>query len=251
MSIDLNADLGEGFGAWSMTDDEHLLSIVSSANVACGFHGGDPRTMRAVCRLAVERGVAVGAHVAYRDFVGFGRRFVEVEPDELRADVLYQLCALEGIARSVGTTVRYVKPHGALYNAIVRHEEQARAVVEALSDWGVDVPVMGLPGAVWLSKARALGLRTVHEAFADRAYLPDGTLAPRSHPGAVLHDPEEISARVVRMATAGTIVAVDGSVIAADPDSICVHGDNPQAVDVAGQVRAALGEADVEVKPFA
>lgn len=251
MRIDLNADMGEGYGTWSKTDDESLLGIVSSANVACGFHAGDPRILRTVCRMAVEHDVAVGAHVAYRDTVGFGRRFIDIDPEELRADVLYQLSAIEGIARAAGTRVRYVKPHGALYNAIVHHKEQATAVVEALMEWGVDVPVMGLPGALWLEMARMVGLRTVHEAFADRAYMPDGTLAPRSQPGSVLHDPEEISARVVRMATDGTVVAVDGTVVETRPDSICVHGDEPSAVAVARSVRAALEAAAVDIKPFA
>lgn len=250
-SIDLNADMGEGFGTWSKTDDEGLLQIVTSANVACGFHAGDPRTMQRVCRTAAERDVSVGAHVAYRDLVGFGRRFVDVDPDELRADVLYQLCALDGIARSAGTTVRYVKPHGALYNTIVTHEAQARAVVDALTEWGAGVPALGLPGAVWLEMARAAGLQTKHEAFADRAYLPDGTLATRSRPDSVLHDPDEIAARVVQMATEGTIVALDGSVLDVKPDSVCVHGDNPKAVAVAQAVRDALGEASVSVRAFA
>lgn len=251
VSIDLNADLGEGFGTWSKTDDPGLLKIVSSANVACGFHGGDPRTMRSVCQIAAEQGVSIGAHVAYRDLVGFGRRFIDVDPDELTADVLFQLSALEGIARSAGTSVRYIKPHGALYNTIGSHERQARAVVDAITAWGIDVPVLGLPGALWLSHAAEEGLRVVREAFADRSYLPDGTLATRTHPDSILHDPDEISARVARMATDGTVVAIDGSVLDVRPDSVCVHGDSPGAVDVARGVRRGLESAGVTVQPFA
>lgn len=251
MSIDLNADLGEGLGLWRMTDDEALLQIVTSANVACGFHAGDPTQMLTVCRLAADAGTSVGAHVSYRDLVGFGRRFVDVDPAELTADVLYQLHALDGVARSAGTTLRYVKPHGALYNAIVHHEQQARAVVAALQLFGRELPVMGLPGARWLEMAAAEGMRVVHEAFPDRAYTPDGRLATRGTPGAKIEDPPTVAERAVRMARDREIVALDGSVITVEADSLCVHGDSPTAVHTAGAVRAALSEAGIEVVAFA
>ena len=251
MIIDLNADLGEGLGQWAMTDDEALLSIVTSANVACGFHAGDPTQMLKVCRIAAAQGTSVGAHVAYRDLIGFGRRFIDVEPSELAADVLYQLHAIDGIARSAGTTLRYVKPHGALYNTIVHHESQARAVVEALTLFGRDLPVMGLPGALWLQIAAAAGMRTVHEAFPDRGYTPEGRLAPRGTAGGKLTDSDEIAARAVRLARDRSIVAIDGSTIAIEADSLCVHGDTPTAVATAAAVRHALTDAGIEIQAFA
>lgn len=251
MIIDLNADLGEGFGLWQMTDDAALLKIVTSANVACGFHAGDPAHMLRVCRMAADVGTSVGAHVSYRDLAGFGRRFVDVEPDELTADVLYQLHAIDGVARSAGTRLRYVKPHGALYNAIVHHEEQARAVVQALLLFGRELPVMGLPGAMWLQMAAAEGLPIVHEAFPDRAYSPDGRLATRGTPGAKIEDPYTVAERAARMARDREIVALDGSVITVDAHSLCVHGDSPTAVQTASAVRDALQAAGIEVRAFA
>ncbi|MGY1751602.1 LamB/YcsF family protein [Blastococcus sp. SYSU D01042] len=249
-AIDLNADLGEGFGVWRLGDDDALLEVVTSANVACGFHAGDPSTMRRVCAAAAASGVAVGAQVSYRDLAGFGRRFVDVEPGELADDVLYQLAALDGVARATGGRVRYVKPHGALYNATVAHEAQARAVVEAVAAYDPALPVLGLPGSALLRAAEAAGLRPVAEGFADRGYTPDGTLVPRSEPGALVHDPGEVAGRAVRMAVEGTVLAVDGTAVRADVASICVHGDTPRAVDLARAVRTALGQADVELRPF-
>jgi UPF0271 protein len=179
VSIDLNSDLGEGFGHWSLGDDDALLGVVTSANVACGFHAGDASIMRLVCRRAVECGVAVGAQVGYRDLPGFGRRFIDIEPEALTQDVIYQVGALEAFARIAGSRVSYVKPHGALYNAIVHHEEQAAAVVKAIVDYDPMLPVLGLPGSAWLRRAEEAGLTTVGEAFADRAYTPEGTLVSR------------------------------------------------------------------------
>lgn len=248
--IDLNADLGEGFGAWALTDDAALLAVVTSANVACGFHAGDATHMRRVCEIAAERGVVVGAQVSYRDLAGFGRRFIDVPADELTNDLVYQVGALDAIARACGTRVSYVKPHGALYNAIVHHEEQARAVVDALALLGGALPVLGLPGSRVLALARDAGIPVVAEAFADRAYRPDGTLVPRSQPDAVLHDPDAIAERVVRLATGGEIEASDGSVIEIVADSVCVHGDSPSAVRTAQAVRDALAAAGVTVAPF-
>jgi 5-oxoprolinase (ATP-hydrolysing) subunit A len=249
--IDLNADLGEGFGVWRLGDDDALLDVVTSANVACGFHAGDPSTMRRVCSRAVERGVAIGAQVSYRDLPGFGRRFIDVDPAELVDDVLYQIGALDAFARAAGTQVTYVKPHGALYNAIVTHEAQAGAVVDAVRRYSTDLAVLGLPGSAFLSIADRSGLRAVAEAFADRAYAPDGTLVPRRRPGAVLGDPAEIATRCVRLARAGEVTAADGSVLHVRPESICVHGDSPGAVAIARAVREALTAAGVQLTPFA
>lgn len=251
-TIDLNADLGESFGQWRLGDDAGMLALVTSANVACGFHAGDPRTLLDTCDRAVRRGVSIGAQVGYNDLAGFGRRFIDVAPDDLLADVLYQLAALDGLARTCGGRVSYLKPHGALYNTVVHHEEQADAVVQAVVRYSGDtpLPVLGLPGSVFLARAEEAGLPVVREAFADRAYTPTGTLVSRREPDAVLHDPQQIAARVVRLVTTGELVAVDGSTLAVQADSICLHGDTPGAVEMARQVRAALDDAGVAVRAF-
>jgi 5-oxoprolinase (ATP-hydrolysing) subunit A len=249
--VDLNADLGEGFGVWRLGDDDALLGVVTSANVACGFHAGDPSTMRRVCAGAVAAGVAIGAQVSYRDLAGFGRRFIDVAPGELADDVLYQLAALDGIARATGGRVGYVKPHGALYNAVVTHEAQARAVVQAVAAYDRTLPVLGLSGSVLLRTAEAAGLPTVTEGFADRGYTPEGTLVPRRSPGAVVHDAAAVAERAVRMATEGVVVAVDGTTVDVDVASVCVHGDTPGAVGLARAVRDALAAAGLTVAPFA
>ena len=250
-TVDLNADLGEGFGVWRLGDDDALLGIVTSANVACGFHAGDPSTMRRVCTSAVAAGVAIGAQVSYRDLAGFGRRFVDVEPGELADDVLYQLAALDGVARASGGRVRYVKPHGALYNAVVTHEAQAAAVVAAVRDLDPSLPVLGLPGSALLRAAADAGLRTVAEGFADRGYTADGTLVPRREPGALVRDGEQVAARAVRMAAEGLVEAVDGTVVPVAVESVCVHGDTPGAVGLARAVRSALAGAGLGPAPFA
>lgn len=250
LTIDLNADLGESFGQWTLGDDDALLDLVTSANVACGFHAGDPTVLRRTCRAAADRGVVIGAQVGYRDLAGFGRRFIDVAPDELTNDVLYQIGALEAFAHVAGTSVRYVKPHGALYNAIVHHEEQAAAVVDAVRRYDPSLPVLGLPGSAWLRLADEAGLTTVPEAFADRAYTPEGTLVSRREPGAVLHDPTEVAQRCERMVTRHEVEAVDGSVVEVRPGSLCVHGDSPGAVAMATDVRRRLDEAGVRIAPF-
>ena len=250
-TIDLNADLGESFGRWTLGDDAALLPAVTSANVACGFHAGDPRTLVETCRRAVEHGVAIGAQVGYRDLAGFGRRFVDVEPDDLYADVLYQLAALDGIARTAGGAVTYLKPHGALYHAVATHEGQAWAVVRAAADYSTGLPVLGLPGSVFLRTAETAGLVPVTEAFADRAYRPDGSLVPRTEPGALLTDPGVVAARVVHLVLEGRLSAQDGTDVLLDPRSVCLHGDSPGAVAMATAVRDALDAADVTVAAFA
>lgn len=249
--MDLNADLGESFGSWTMGDDASMFRIVSSANVACGFHAGDPLTMLDSCRAAFELDVRVGAHVGYRDLAGFGRRSLDMTFDELFGDVLYQLGALDGMAHAVGASVDYVKPHGALYNRIVQDPDQAEAVVAAVHAYDPGLPVLGLPGSAWLKLAEESGHPVFREAFVDRAYLPDGTLVPRSEEGAVLHDPAAVVAQAVRLATRKEVVAVDGTVVPVSADSLCIHGDTPGAVNMAAAVRAGLEEAGVEIDAFA
>ena len=248
--IDLNADLGESFGRWQLGDDAAMLDVVTSANIACGFHAGDPTTLLRTCELAVARGVAIGAQVGYRDLAGFGRRFIDVAPDDLVADVLYQLSALDGLARASGGQVGYLKPHGALYNTVVHHEQQAAAVVEAVCRFSpqTPLPVLGLPGSVLLELAERAGLPTWREAFADRAYTDQATLVSRREPGAVLHDPDEVAPRVVALVTTGTLTSVDGVELAMEVDSICVHGDSPGAVAMATAVRSALTASGVAVQ---
>ena len=212
-SIDLNADLGESFGRWELGDDSALLELVSSANVACGFHAGDPSVLLRTCEQAAQRGVVVGAQVSYNDLAGFGRRFIDMHPDDLMADVIYQIGAIQGLCAAAGTSVRYVKPHGALYNAVVHHEAQAVAVVEAVRRTNPTLPVLGLPGSILLEAAASVGLQAVSEAFADRGYTAEGTLVPRSEEGALLHDPDEVAARVVGLVTTGRLTAADGTEI--------------------------------------
>lgn len=249
--IDLNSDVGESFGNWTMGDDAAIFRSVSSANVACGFHAGDPSTIARTCRDAVAAGITIGAHVGYRDLAGFGRRFIDSSPTELADDVLYQLGALDAIARAAGGSIRYVKPHGALYNTIVSHEVQAKAVVDAVKAFGGDLPLLLLPGSVALAAAEEAGLRGVAEAFADRAYNPDGTLVSRREAGAVLHDEDVVAANMVRLATEGVIIARDGSTIRTSAESICLHGDTDGAVSMAAAVRHELEAAGVGIRSFA
>jgi len=249
--IDLNSDLGEGFGIWQLGDDLALLKVVTSANVACGFHAGDPSIMRRVCAEAVAGGVVIGAQVGYRDLAGFGRRAIDMEPEQLRDEVIYQIAALDGMARVAGGRVRYVKPHGALYNRAVHDVAQARAVVAAVAAYDPTLPLLGLPGSQLLRQATAAGLRVVPEAFADRGYRADGTLAPRGTPGALITDADEVARRCVALATGAPITAVDGSAVTVGARSVCVHGDTPGAVDLARQVRAALEGAGLHLTAFA
>jgi len=248
--VDLNADLGEVVDGVP-TDDAGLVEVVTSANVACGFHSGDATTMRRVSGLCVERGVAIGAQVSYRDREGFGRRFLDVDPAVLADDVLEQVASLDALARSVGGRVTYVKPHGALYNAVVHHEAQAGAVVDGVRAFDDSLAVLGLPGSRWLGLSEAAGLRPVREAFADRAYSADGTLVPRSEPGSVLADVAAVVERCVRLATAGEVVAADGTVVRVDAESLCLHGDTPGAVRLVRAVRSALAGAGIGLAPFA
>ena len=250
VTVDLNADLGEGFGAWRLGDDEAMLEVVTSANVACGFHAGDPAGLLRTCRAATARGVRIGAQVGYRDLAGFGRRFIDVSHEDLVADVVYQIGALQALAHAAGSTVAYVKPHGALYNTIATDASQAKAVAEAVHAVDPALPVLGLAGSTFFAEAERLGLRTVPEAFADRAYQPDGQLVSRREPGAVLHDADEIAKRVVAMVTTGEVTAVDGSRISIAAESICVHGDSPGAVLIATTVRQRLDAEGIVLGAF-
>jgi UPF0271 protein len=249
--IDLNADLGEGFGAWRLGDDDGLLEVVTSANVACGFHAGDPATMQRVCARAAERGVAIGAQVGYHDLAGFGRRRIDISPADLLADVLYQVGALDAFARAAGSRVRYVKPHGALYNTAADDAVQAGAIAAAVTAFDPAMPLLGLPASALADAAATQGIPFVAEAFADRAYLPSGRLVPRGEPGAVLTDEAVVVDQAISIARDGHVRAVDGSLVAVSAVSLCLHGDTPGAVTLARAVRAALTERGITLEPFA
>lgn len=249
-SIDLNSDLGESYGAWKMGDDAAMLGIVSSANIACGFHAGDPLGIRQTVKAAVENGVVIGAHVSYPDRVGFGRRDMDATSAELTADVIYQIGAIQGIAAAAGSSVAYVKPHGALYNRIAHDAKQGQAVIDGIKEINPNLILMGLAGTPILQLAEKAGLKTVAEAFADRAYTPAGELVSRREPGAVLHDLDLIGERMLRLAREGTLEAIDGSVIRIEAHSICVHGDSPGAVAIATAVRHRLEADGITIRSF-
>lgn len=243
--IDLNADLGEG-----VTDDPGLLAVVTSANVACGYHAGDVATMTTVCEVAVRHGVVVGAQVSYADRENFGRVALDTAYDELRHHIADQVFTLTRIARRAGLTVAYVKPHGALYHACVTHPDQAEAVAAAAHEYDPSLAVLAAPGSPLLAMADGFGMEPIAEAFADRAYRSDGMLVPRSEPGSVLTDPASVAARAVAIATERAVTAVDGTVVKIDARSICIHGDTPGAVALARAVRTALEDAGVGIYSF-
>ena len=249
--MDINSDLGESYGAWRMGDDAAMLDIVTSANVACGFHAGDPAGILQTLRGAAERGVAVGAHVAYPDLVGFGRRNMDPTSRELVADVIYQIGALQGLAQAAGTRVAYVKPHGALYNTIAHDESQGADVINALLALDPGLKLLALAGSPLIARARARGLTVVAEAFADRAYNDDGTLVSRRLPDAVLHEADAVAERMLQWVQTGEIGSITGQRIRLQADSICVHGDSPGAVEMARRIRARLEAAGVPLKTFA
>ncbi|KQQ75181.1 MULTISPECIES: LamB/YcsF family protein [unclassified Rhizobium] len=251
LTIDINSDLGESFGAWKMGDDSAMLDVVSSANVACGFHAGDPAGILKTVKAAAERGVAIGAHVGYRDLAGFGRRNMDPSSEELIGDVIYQIGALQGLAKAAGTRVTYVKPHGALYNTIAIDARQAADVIAAIRAIDPSLVLMALAGSQLVEQARSAGLTVVAEAFADRAYTPEGNLVSRREKGSVLHDPELVAQRMLRMVRDGAIEAIDGTMTKIDAQSICVHGDSPGAVAIAQRLRALLEESGHAVQPFA
>ena len=251
MRIDLNADVGESFGAYDLGHDSELMRSITSANVAAGFHAGDPGVLRATIRLAKSHGVAVGAHPGFPDLAGFGRREMHVSPREAEDLVLYQIAAVGGVAHAEGVTLQHVKPHGALYNMAARDAALAGAIARAVVAYSHSLILLGAPDSELLKAGRALGLRVAGEVFADRAYEADGSLVSRKKLGAIIHDADVVVDRAVRMAKEGTVVAVDGSVVHLAADTICVHGDTPGADDLAARLRAALQEAGVDVKPIA
>ncbi|WP_203138266.1 LamB/YcsF family protein [Microbacterium sp. JZ31] len=250
-TIDLNSDLGENTPDRVVADDAAMLGIVSSANVACGFHAGSPEGIRKTLASAVAHGVTIGAHPGYRDYEGFGRKAMDVDSATLQAHVEYQLGALMGLAAAVGGAVRYVKPHGALYNTIARDERQARDVVAAIRAVDPSLVMLGLAGGVAIDVAERAGLATAAEAFADRAYTPGGELVSRTEPGSVLHDPELVAARMLRLAREGVIEAIDGSLVPVRAASICVHGDSAGAIEMARATRDLLEAEGIRIAPFA
>lgn len=243
--VSLNTDIGEGYGAWQIADDAALLGTVTDANMACGFHAGDPDIMRQTCETAAQNGVGIGAQVGFHDIIGFGRRFIEISRASLTNDLIYQLGALSAFANLVGSPVAYVKAHGALYHAAVQREEYAGAVIDAIRSFDASLPFLCQPGTSFSARAKEAGLRTVREGYIDRAYQPDGLLVPRGTPGAVITDLDEACDRAVAMAQYGEITAIDGTVIAMPVDSVCVHSDSPGASEVAQAVRAALTDAGI------
>ena len=250
-TIDLNADAGESLGPWKMGHDEELFPVLSSVNLAAGFHAGDPLTMHRSVRLAKRHGVAVGVHPGFPDLVGFGRRDMAVTPEQVYADVIYQIGALAGFLRLEGLRLHHVKPHGALYLQMLRNPETARAVAQAVRDYDAELPLVLLPGTAMEEAAREVGVRYVREAFPDRAYLADGRLAPRSMEGALVRDPERTAERAVQMVLEGRVEALDGGTVAVQADTLCVHGDNPEAVAIARAVRAALEAHGVKIQTYA
>jgi UPF0271 protein len=250
VAVDLNADLGEGYGVWSAGDDDAMLDIVTSANVACGFHAGDPSTLRRVCAAAVQRSVRIGAQVSFPDLAGFGRRHMEIPSNELTDIVLYQLGALDAFAQVAGAEVSYVKPHGALYHAAAIDPRVANAIVTAVIEYDPSMAVLGLPHSHLLDAAQEHGLEPIAEGFADRAYHHDGQLVARSHAEAVLHAPIEVATRAVQMVCEGTVQSVEGAMVNVPIRSLCIHGDTPGAVAIAGAVKTALTTADVVIFPF-
>jgi len=246
--IDLNCDMGESFGAWRMGADEEVMPNITSANVACGFHGGDPTVMRATVRLARSAGVAVGAHPGFHDLLGFGRREIRVSPAEVEDGLLYQIGALAAVAHSEGVRLRHVKAHGALYNMASRDTALADAIARAVAAFDRSLVLFALPSSALIEAGRAAGLRLAAEGFADRAYEPDGSLTPRSIAGAVIHDPDAVVARARRMIEDGLVLTRDGREIALRVDTLCVHGDTPGAPELTRRLRAALPEHGVDVR---
>ncbi|MGA1345352.1 MAG: LamB/YcsF family protein [Ilumatobacteraceae bacterium] len=249
-AVDLNSDLGESYGVWVLGDDAAMLDVVTSANVACGFHAGDPTTLRRTCAMAAERGVRIGAQVSYPDLMGFGRRAMAIDPSELHDVVLYQLGALDAFAQIAGSEVSYVKPHGALYHTAVSDRAVADAVVDAVVAYDPSMAVLGPPASALLASAGERGLEAVAEGFVDRAYHDDGSLVSRSLPGALLTDVPTVAARAVRMVVDHSVETISGGTFTMAPRSLCVHGDTPGAVGLARAVRHALTAAGVDVHPF-
>jgi Uncharacterized proteins, homologs of lactam utilization protein B, COG1540 len=249
-TIDLNADMGESFGAYTMGNDEALLDVVSSANIACGFHAGDPATMRKTVRLALEKNVAIGAHPSLPDLMGFGRRAMEITADEAYDLVLYQLGALYAFVRAEGGQLSHVKPHGALYTQAAKQRAIAAAIAQAVARFDDSLTLVGLSGSELIKAGKALGLRTANEAFADRTYQPDGSLTSRQHPNALIANANEAARQAVKLACERTVQTLQGERIHIEADTICVHGDSPNALELARKIREALTEAGVKIAPI-
>ena len=246
--IDLNCDMGESFGAYKLGHDEEVIKYITSANVACGFHASDPTWMRWTVELAEEHGVAIGAHPSFPDLQGFGRRNMVVSPEEAKNDVIYQIGALAAFTKS--KRLQHVKPHGAMYNMAAEGGDLARAICEAVLEVDPQMILVVLTGTPWADLAGEMGLRVALEAFADRALNPDGTLVPRSRPGSVIHDPEELVERSIKMITEGKATAISGEEISVRADTLCLHGDTPGAVQLAADLRSKLVAAGVEITPL-
>ena len=249
ISIDLNADLGESFGRYTLGMDEKIMEVISSANIACGFHAGDPMVMERTVRLAAEAGIAIGAHPGFPDLMGFGRRNMAVSPEEARAYILYQLGALDAFLRPMGIRMWHVKPHGALYNMAAADEQLARAICGAVKDFDPELRLVGLSGSLLIRAAEKTGLRAISEVFADRAYEADGSLVSRRKPGAIISDEREALRRVIRMVKEGKVKAINGEEIAIRAESVCVHGDGEKALLFAKSIREALTANDIQVSP--
>ena len=250
-SIDLNADLGEGFGPWSMGDDAAMMDVVTTANIACGGHAGDPEVMFASLQAAAARGIVAGAHPGYADPAGFGRRVIPMSPDEISRMIVAQVGALQGVAALAGVRLRHVKAHGALANSAAGRAEIAAAIAQAVRALPGDLALLAISGTALESEGRKAGLDVVSEVFADRAYLANGQLVPRSEAGAVLHDPDEVAVRILRFVETGRMPVLGGGEVALAGRSVCVHGDSPGAVEMARVLRARLEAAGVEIRPFA
>jgi UPF0271 protein len=251
MHIDINCDIGESFGPWKMGADEQVMPNITSANIACGAHAGDPSVMRRTIRLARDAGVAIGAHPGFPDLQGFGRREINLGPSEIEDSVLAQIGALAAIARSEGMVLQHVKAHGALYNMAARSRSLAAAIARAIKEFDPSLVMFGLPNSPMIDAARDAGLRAAAEGFADRSYQLDGSLTPRSEPGAVIHDPAAVVERATRMVRDGVVQTADGREVALKIDTICVHGDTPGAADLTRRIRAALTGAGAIVQAVA
>jgi len=250
MKIDLNSDLGESFGRYKLGLDEEVMKYITSANIACGWHAGDPLVMRNTVRVAKDMNVEVGAHPGYPDLMGFGRRYMGITREEARNYILYQIGALYAFVKAEGLTLQHVKPHGALYNALIRDEELTRGVLEGIADFDKNIIFVGLSMSKPLEIAEEMGLKVAHEVFADRAYNPDGTLVSRRKPGAVIHNKEEIAERVISMVKDGGVKAINGEWVELKADTICVHGDNPKAVEITAYLRKCLEEEGIKIVPM-
>ena len=248
--VDLNSDLGESFGAYKIGLDEEVLKYVSSANIACGWHAGDPIVMRKTVEAAYKNRVGIGAHPGFLDIMGFGRRNMTVSPEEIKQYTIYQLGALYGFVKAVGAKMQHVKPHGAMYNMAAKDSKLAMAIIEGIWEVDRDLIVLGLAGSEMINAAKEKGLKAANEVFADRAYNPDGTLVARSLPGSMIHDKNIAISRVIRMVTEGKVTAINGEDINIKADSICVHGDNPEAVEFVRLIKEELSRAKVEIKPL-